>query len=73
MYIPHSAKFSGLVIFTFFADWHRTSKIKLREMLKYRIDALTSPLSSQIKLREMLKYRVYINEILGPRKFSRNF
>ena len=25
-------------MFTFFADWHRTSKIKLSEMLEYRID-----------------------------------
>ena len=35
--IPSGPKFSTR---TFFADWHRTSKIKLREMLKYRIDAL---------------------------------
>ena len=35
-------------MFAFFADWHRTSKIKLREMLKYRIDALTDPLSAKI-------------------------
>ena len=34
---PYSGKFLRCIIFAFFADWHRTSKIKLREI--YRIDA----------------------------------
>ena len=37
--VPCSAKFSRCAIFTFCADCHRTSKIKLREILEYRIDA----------------------------------
>ena len=36
---PCSAKYSGHIIFKFSADWQRTSKIKLREILEYRIDA----------------------------------
>ena len=38
MLLSYRAKFSRCIIFTFFADWHRTSKIKLHEILKYRID-----------------------------------
>ena len=37
IHIPYSAKFSRRIIFAFSADWHRTSKIKLREILEYRI------------------------------------
>ena len=38
--VPYGANFSWRIIFTFFADWRRTSKIKLREMLKKQhIDA----------------------------------
>ena len=36
--IPSGARFSRR---TFIADWYRTSKIKLCEILKYHIDALT--------------------------------
>ena len=34
MDIPYRAKFSRRIIFAFFADCHRTSKIKLREILE---------------------------------------
>ena len=37
--IPHSANISRHIIFAFFADWNRTSKIKLREILEHRTDA----------------------------------
>ena len=39
--VPYSAKFSRRITFAFFADWQRTSKIKLREILEYRILMLT--------------------------------
>ena len=40
LHIPYRTKFSRHVIFlAFFADWNRTSKIKLSEMFEYRIDA----------------------------------
>ena len=32
-------KFSRCIIFSIFAGWHRTLKIKFCEMLKYRMDA----------------------------------
>ena len=35
----YSAKVSRHITFSFFADWHRTSKIKLRKISEYRIDA----------------------------------
>ena len=40
VYRTYGGKFSRRIISAFFADWHRTSKIKLREVLKCRIDAL---------------------------------
>ena len=32
--VPYSAKFSRRIILAFFVDWHRSSKIKLRNILE---------------------------------------
>ena len=80
MDILYRAKFSR-------TDWHRTSKIKLREMLntvlmpmgiliklREMLNTVLMPMGILIKLSEMLNSVLMLMGILDPRKlFLQNF
>ena len=58
--ISYNTKFSSRIIFAFFADWHQTSKIKLRKILEYRIDAMLTFLARSL-IRENCFHKNFEN------------
>ena len=70
--LPYNGIFSRSIIFAFFADWHRTSKMKLREILEYRIDANgIDPIDPwPAKIVSAKFFKTPISENCAPRKFG---
>ena len=64
VYLLYSAKFSRRIILAFFADWHRTAKIKFREILECRIKLMLA----ESLIHENCFCEIFEND--NPRKLS---